>query len=102
MDRITLHEKFCELLGTRNVYFQPPDYLKLTYPAIIYHVSSLASKKADNTAYKIDTRYDVVYVTTDPDDSMKTKILTAFPMCSFVSAYIADGLYHYKYDLYFA
>ena len=34
--RLQLHEELCSVLGSRNVYFQPPETIKLTYPCIIY------------------------------------------------------------------
>jgi len=32
--RIQLHEILCDVLGTRNVYFQPPESVDMNYPAI--------------------------------------------------------------------
>ena len=34
--RYELHEFLCEILGSRNVYFQPPESVKMKYPAIVY------------------------------------------------------------------
>ena len=34
--RLLFHEVLCEVLGSRNVYFQPPESVKMCYPAIVY------------------------------------------------------------------
>ena len=41
--RIKLQAKLEELLGSRNVYYQPPETLKIEYPAIIYSKSRINS-----------------------------------------------------------
>ena len=47
--RNELHEKFCDLLGSRNVYFQPPESVRLVYPCIIYRLGNFNVKHADDT-----------------------------------------------------
>ena len=29
--RLKLHEELCDILGSRNVYFQPPETVKMKY-----------------------------------------------------------------------
>ena len=48
-DRITLHNKLVEILGTKNVYFQPPP--KLNYPCIKYELGSQKRMHANNNNY---------------------------------------------------
>jgi len=33
--RLKLHEILCGILNTRNAYFQPPESVKMNYPAIV-------------------------------------------------------------------
>ena len=37
--RLNLHNSLIEALGTKSVYFQPPESVKLVYPCIIYEES---------------------------------------------------------------
>ena len=37
---LNLHDEFIQILGTQNVYFQPPASTKLKYPCIIYKIAS--------------------------------------------------------------
>ena len=43
------------LLGSTNVYYQPPETLKMNYPAIIYSKSRIDTKKADDSTYLKNT-----------------------------------------------
>ena len=49
--RLKLHEILCEILGSRRVYFQPPESTKMEYDAIRYSRSKVQKISADNTAY---------------------------------------------------
>ena len=49
--RLLLHEIFCEILGTRNAYFQPPESVKMNYPAIVYGLDSIENTYANDGVY---------------------------------------------------
>ena len=38
--RLNLQDKLEEVLGSKQVYFQPPESLKLKYPCIVYSRSN--------------------------------------------------------------
>ena len=46
--RLELQNKLEELLGSRHVYFQPPESVKMEYPAIKYSMTTYLPK---NTAW---------------------------------------------------
>lgn len=98
--RIDLHNKLCEILGTRNVYFQPPETIKIQYPCIIYERSSDDVKFADNNPYATKRRYTVTVIDKDPDSELPDKIC-ALPLCRGSRMFTNDNLNHYIYDLYF-
>lgn len=98
--RIELQTILEEILGSRNVYFQPPESLKLKYPAIIYHLNDIETIAADNRAYIKNKRYMVTLIDKDPDNDLTEKILD-LPMCSFDRRYAADNLTHDVFTLYF-
>lgn len=99
--RLELHEKFCELLGSRYAYFQPPENLKMNYPCIKYSRSGIDQRYADNLLYKNMDRYEVIVVDFDPDSKISTYILNTFPMCRFDRNYISDNLHHTVFTLYY-
>lgn len=99
--RLKLHEELCELLGTENVYFQPPSNVKMKYDAIRYELSGKDLKFANNGAYIIVNRYDGVIITRDPDTTIPDEIIRRLKMCSFGRPYIADNLNHYPFTVYY-
>lgn len=99
--RLTLHEEFCNILGTRNAYYNPPESVKLKYPAIKYSRPGMNVKRANDAIYKSMNRYEVIVIDPDPDSTIGDKILTHFPMCSFDRSYKADNLNHNVYTLYY-
>lgn len=100
-DRLTLQTTLEEILGSRNVYFQPPESVKMQYDAIRYELAGKSLKRANNRIYLSTNQYDGVVITRDPDTSIPDAILSHFEMCSFGRPYIADNLNHYPFTLYY-
>ena len=48
--RLELQSKLEELLGSRHVYYQAPESVKMEYPAIRYSRSDIDVDHADDTA----------------------------------------------------
>lgn len=92
--RLELHEELCNLLGSRNVYFQPPESVKLVYPCIVYTKSFVSVRSANNRVYKTDVQYQITVIDYDPDSDIHSRILNYFPMCRFDRAYTSDNLNH--------
>lgn len=99
--RLKLHEELCTLLGSRNVYFTPPESVKMSYDAIRYELSDKDIRHANNRIYRKTNEYSGVVITRDPDTALPDEILTHFEMCSFGRPYTADNLYHYPFTLYY-
>lgn len=100
-NRADLHEELCTILGTRNVYFTPPESVRMSYDAIRYELGGKDIKRANNRLYLFTNRYDGVVITRDPDTTIPDAILSHFEMCSFGSPYTADNLNHYPFTLYY-
>ena len=99
--RLELHEELCTLLGSRNVYFQPPESVKMSYDAIRYELSGKDLKRANNRVYRKTNEYSGVVITKNPDTTLPDAIIEHFGMCSFGRPYTADNLYHYPFTLYY-
>ena len=98
--RLDLQSLLESLLGTDEVYFQPPPTVELTYPVILYVWDDEATEHADNLPYHRRRRYQVTVIDRDPDSVIPDKI-GALPLCTFDRFYTADNLNHYVYKLYF-
>lgn len=95
-----LQTKLEELLGSRNVYYQPPESLKMEYPAIRYSRADIDSKHADNMNYSNVNYYEIIVIDRRPDNPVIQKIME-LPMSSFGRHYTADNLHHDVINLYF-
>lgn len=98
--RLKLQTLLEDLLGSRNVYFQPPESVILKYDAIVYVLADIDVLHADDVKYRMYKCYTVTYIHSDPDDP-KTDEITALPMCLFDRRFISDNLYHDVYTLYY-
>lgn len=98
--RLDLQTFLETLLGSRNVYYQPPASKKMNYPAIRYNLAEIRNVDADNFPYLQGTAYQLTYITDDPDDVM-VKTLSKLPMCRFDRWYAAEHLNHYVYTLFY-
>ena len=98
--RLDLQNKLIELLGNKNVYYQPPESLKIQYPAIIYRKSNISSNHADNMKYSNFTRYEIIVLDKHVDNEVIQKILE-LPLSSFDRHYTANNLNHDVINLYF-
>ena len=98
--RLELQALFINLLGSANVYFQPPPSVMMQYPCIIYNRDDEDTDYADNKPYKHMKKYQVTVVTKDPDSDIPDKV-AALPLCSYDRYYAADKLNHDVYNLFF-
>lgn len=98
--RLELHEKLCNILGSRQVYFQPPASVKMQYPAIVYSRNLLPNTFANDQVYKQDRSYKVIVIDKNPDSELVDKI-SQLPMCSWTTHYAADNLNHDVFNLYY-
>ena len=91
--RLEFHEILCNILGSRNVYFQPPASVKMKYPAIKYSRYDIENTPADNLTYKQSYFYQVTVIDSNPDSEIVHKV-SRLPMCTFDRHYAADNLNH--------
>lgn len=98
--RSELQTKFETILGSRNVYFQPPPSLLMKYPAIVYSLSDIDVLHADDESYKIDKAYQVTAIDSNPDSTIPDEIIR-LPLCAFERAYRADNLNHWVFKIYY-
>ena len=99
-DRLELQTILEDILGSRNVYFQPPPSLTLRYPAIVYSRSSIENLSANDHVYKQDVEYEVVLIEYDPD-SQTVFDISRLPKCRHTSHFVEDNLYHDSFRIYY-
>lgn len=98
-NRPILQTKFEKILGSRNVYFQPPASVKMQYPAIVYSRKSIDNTFANNGGYNLAPCYEVILIDHNPDSSYVGEIM-ALPYCRFDRHYEVDNLNHDVFTIY--
>ena len=99
-NRLELHEILVDILSSRNVYYQPPENIKITYPAIVYSKTDIWKNKADDKNYQKRKRYDLIVIDSRPDNPVIEKLMD-LPYCSYDRHYISDNLHHDSLSIYF-
>ena len=99
-DRILLQKKLEEILGSREVYYQPPDSIKMRYPAIRYNRKDIDARYANKKVYSSMTAYEIILMDVNPDSVFIQKIME-LPFCSYDRHYTAENLNHEVFTLYF-
>lgn len=100
--RLELHEKLCEILGSRYVYYQPPPNVQLHYPCIVYSPNPSEDVYADNGRYLIWYSYAVQIIAHDPEFELFDTFPDYFTYATESSQRFAqDNLNHTNFKLYY-
>lgn len=100
VNRLLLQARLEAVLGSPNVYFQPPADRKMEYPCIVYKRDNADTSFANNNPYRYEQRYQVTFIAKDPSESTRLKI-AALPTCVNVRHYTVKNLNHDVFTLYF-
>ena len=99
--REALQLKLEDILGSRNVYFAPPESVKLKYPCFVYGYQRFFGRHADDKTYISVPHYEVTYISKDPDSGMIDRMLDEFEMITHTTSFMSDNLAHDRFDLYY-
>ena len=91
--RLELQNLLESILGSRNVYYQPPESIKIKYPAIIYSRNDIDNNFADDIVYMQNHTYQIIVIDANPDSEIVNKI-SKLPMCRYHRHYTSDNLNH--------
>lgn len=95
--RLELNDKLQQILGSTNVYFQPPASIQLSYPCIIYSFDDEYTLYAGNESYLDRDKYTLTLITKDPLPDELMSGIKAIPYTRFDRHYVADNLHHFTY-----
>lgn len=97
--RLKLHDELVELVG--HAYFQPPESVRLTYPAAVYDLTRVYQEFADNLSYQKYPGYIITIIDRDSNVDWITTMLDHFQYCSLERGYIVDNLKHWVFVVYY-
>lgn len=98
-NRLKLHDILVNISGVKKVYYQPPETVKLEYPCIVYELSNIIFKYANNDKYIHNNSYTVTLIDSDPDSIIVDEILK-LPFTSFDRQFKSDNLNHFVFTIY--
>lgn len=98
--RVELHDTLVNILGSENVYFQPPAKLVMQYPCIRYVRDTFVTNHANDRPYKQRKRYQVTVIDRNPDSDIVDQI-AQLPLCAHDRFYTADNLNHDVFTIFF-
>lgn len=99
-NRLELQELLEDLLGSRNVYYGPPESVKMQYPAIVYSKERIDTRNANDSAYKETKQYKITVIDRKPDNEVIDKLLK-LQYCKYDRYYKSDNLNHDVLTLYY-
>lgn len=95
--RLELHETLVSILGSRNVYFQPPANIHMEYPCIVYSHNNETDLHANGMTYLTRDRYSITLITKDPLPDKLMSAISRIPYTRFDRDYTSDNLHHFSY-----
>lgn len=98
--RLELQSLLEELLGSGNVYYQPPESVVMKYPAIVYSKNKISIDHADNRGYLKHKSYVITVIDRRPDNPVIDKLL-GLPLSEYDRFYKSDNLNHDVITLYY-
>ena len=98
--RNELQQTLETLLKTRHVYYDPPESVKMEYPAIRFTKSDIHTKHANDKLYLHKNQYEITVIDRRPDNPVIYEILK-LPMSDYGRHYTVDNLHHDTITLYY-
>ena len=100
--RLELHEKLCQILGSNHVYYQPPETIRMKYPAIVYDLYRVNQQYGDSLNYRIIPQYNITFIDRETNLDWIDAMLETFQnYCYYERSYTAENLVHYSFMLYY-
>jgi len=101
MDRQPLLQTLLSSIsGVKKAYFEEPTANMMEYPCIIYKLDRRESLHANNAPYQKSKRYQVTVIDDDGLSPISDSV-SDLPKCSHERRFVASGLYHDVFNLYF-
>ena len=99
--RTDLQSDLQNVLDSPNVYFQPSSNVQMAYPAIVYELDGISSRKANNKIYMAEGKYTVTHIYKSIKSQRIERFLMSFDFISFDREFKSDGLYHDIFTIYY-
>lgn len=85
---------------TPNVYYQPPETIKMKYPCIVYNIQNGDTQFADNQPYIFVKRYQITIIDSNPDSPIVDEV-AKLKRCLFERTFRSNNLNHFIFNIYY-
>ena len=92
-NREELHDLLVDILGSNHVYYDPPESVKIRYPAIVYHMNHISNRYANSRIYNNTFTFTATLIDEDPESEIVEKMLS-IPYCKHNQHYQSNGMTH--------
>lgn len=99
--RKDFNTELVDFLGTGNVYYNPPESVKISYPCIIYKPSRPSGVNANNKRYFNMKCYEVTMISRDPEWGLPDQMMEHFSFCDLGVPFTTDNLWHWPFTIYY-
>lgn len=99
--RLEFHQALQTATCLKNLYYQPPETVKMKYPCLVYQKEAIDSQYADDMAYRSMNRYQVTVIDRVVDSPYTTALLDGFQYTRFSRHYAVDNLHHDVLTIYY-
>lgn len=100
--RVELQRKLEAILDSSEVYFQPPESIRMSYPSIVYDLYRVQQRFANDSSYRKVPGWSVTIIDRNENVDWIYKMLDSFSYCSLERTYTADNLTHYSFIIYYS
>lgn len=97
-ERLELHNLLLSINNNKNVYFQPPESVKMEFPCIVYALRSIDSLHANNNVYNTRDTYMVTTIDKNPD-SLLPRLIQEIPTARHLDSFTKDNNNHNVFTL---
>ena len=99
--RLSQKDELEEMLGSDEVYFQPPESVRLRYPAIVYKKNAAKVIHADDIPYHFRERYKITVIDRNPDADWVKKMLDRVKYIYIDTQFTSENLHHFNFTIYY-
>ena len=96
-----LREIQLKALKYQHTYFEPTEKTRLQYDAMVYKNAGMFNRRANNRSYIIRNRWQVIWISRDPETPVPRMIQEHFELCEPGQPYMSENLYHYPFTIYY-
>jgi len=96
--RLKVHEFLTQTINCSHVYYQPPENIKMVYPAIVYTLIDISNYCSGGGIYLQLETYKITLITKEVDSDLFNTMIAQLSL-KFQTPFVSDNLHHYVFNM---